>query len=135
MKSGEEEGQFQEDIDLSVSKRNLLNDELVAHHKARDNFQVQSLLFEGKTTGWGRCVGYPRCQERLQKAFGRKIWLLQDYAGEGVKPKYLRAHLNTYHKTDEEEYNLMRQKTPQRGSRSDSQSSMLDYTKERFSCA
>ena len=134
VKDGEEIGVFQEDIDLSASKKSLQEDEIVAQHKQRDNFEVQSLLFEGQTTGWGRCVGYPQCQERLQRNFGRKIWMLQDNNGEGIKPKYLRNHLLTYHRTDEEEKNFRRRpSTP--GARSSSQSSMLDYVKDRFALA
>ena len=123
----EEEGQFQTDIDLSAYSDKIINDEVVAEYKKRDQFEIHGLLFENQTTGYCQCT-LTRCQEKLKSKTGKTVWMIQEEAREGVKLGFLQRHFRTYHKTVEEERNKLRN----RSSRSASQQSMIDFIKVSF---
>ena len=124
--SEEEIGTFEDGVDLIDLKHS--NDPLTITYRAREGFVFNALLFNGEQTGYARC-SLDRCRERMKREEHLQVFQCQEYNRTGLQRKFLRRHLEVYHKTDSELEAQRRRSRRQIASQDNSQSAMTDFVK------
>ena len=124
--SGEELGTFEDDVDLIDLKH--AHDSLTVTYREREGFVFNALLFNGEQTGYARC-SLERCRERMKREEHLQVFQCQEYNRSGLQRKFLKRHLEVYHKTDSELEAQRSRSRRQIASQDSSQISMTDFVK------
>ena len=96
---GKVEGTFDEN-DLLAN----CEDEYILRKKREKDFKILPLLFNGKPTGWGKCL-----------PCSRPIFRISDHE-TGIKYAHIKRHLRSWHSTESERKELEREKAKSKSS-------------------
>ena len=124
--SEEEVGTFDEGVDLIDLKHS--NDPLTLTYRKRDGFVFHALLFNGEPTGYARC-SLERCRERMKREEHLQVFQCQEYNRSGLQRKFLKRHVEVYHKTEAELEAQRRRSRRSIASQDSSQASMTAFVK------